>query len=42
MITLFTLCMSIDLNDYSIYTLHTVSIDLNDYSIYTLHVYRSE
>ena len=38
MITLFTLCMSTDLNDYSVY----MSIDLNDYSIYTLHVYRSE
>ena len=38
MITLFTLCMSIDLNDYSVY----MSIDLNDYSINTLHVYRSE
>ena len=38
MIALFTLCMSKDLNDYSIY----MSIDLNDYSIYTLHVYSSE
>ena len=40
MITLLTLCMSIDLNDYSVYTF--MSIDLNDYSVYTLHVYRSE
>ena len=39
---LLTLCMSIDLNDYSVYTLHTVSLDLNDYSVFTLHVYRSE
>ena len=38
MITLFTLDMSIDLNDYSIY----ISIDMNDYSIYTLLVSRSE
>ena len=38
MITLFTLCMSIVLNDYSVY----MSIDLNDYSIYTLHFYSSE
>ena len=40
MITVFTLYISIDLNDYSVNTF--MSIDLNDYSVNTLHVYRSE